>query len=102
MFNQKKLGSLGDFSFITCCEVIEHMSLPLNELNQIYSMMKTKAILIISTGIYGSDTNFSTWHYINDVTHINIFSEKTLDWISEAFKFDTLEKNKDLRVFLKK
>lgn len=89
------------YDFITCCEVIEHMSKPSIQIKDLIAMVNKRGILIFSTGVFNSEIDFSSWHYINDETHINIFSQKTFEYIGQVLDLEIIEQDLDLIVFSK-
>ncbi|MBT4792541.1 MAG: class I SAM-dependent methyltransferase [Halobacteriovoraceae bacterium] len=94
-FNQK-------YDFLTLCEVIEHMNNPRQEIERIAHLLNSDALFVISTGLRTANIDLGKWHYINDDTHINLFSLKTFHWIQEFFSFDLHSQEKDLIILLKK
>ncbi len=90
-----------NYDFITMCEVIEHIYNIKDDLSQVFSLLSGNGRLIISTGLYDSSISFEKWHYINDVTHINIMSEKTMKWITGEFKVQLESTENDITIFLK-
>lgn len=79
----------GHYDFVTCTEVIEHVSDPVSVLNTLFGLMKPGACLVIMTKRHNSAQDnatrdsFARWHYILDPTHITFFSEKTFLKIAE-------------------
>jgi hypothetical protein len=49
-----------------------------------------------------SDIAFEKWHYINDDTHINLFSMKTFEWIGSEYRLELESSEKNLVIFSKK
>ena len=90
------------YDYITCCEVVEHFSNPLQEFKLLSSLLKPNGIIVISTGIYSNNTEFADWYYIKDDTHINIFTSKTLEWLGNHLKLQILDLKKDLIVYQKR
>jgi len=64
-------------------------------------LLSPKGLLVFSTGIFYQGTEFKTWPYLSDITHINIFSEKTFCYLEDKFNLEIIEKAKDLIVFVK-
>lgn len=90
------------YDYITCCEVVEHMSNPIFEFTTIFKILNPEGVFVVSTGIYDESIDFSKWYYIKDDTHINFFSKKTLSWISERFDVNLKIIEKDLLIFEQK
>lgn len=51
------------YDFITCSEVIEHLSDPREVLARLFSVLKQEGVLAISTGILTKEIDFELWHY---------------------------------------
>lgn len=102
LFNNQDLGTLGSFQFITCCEVIEHMNKPAQQIEALVKLLNTEGLLVISTGITEKGIKFENWHYLNDETHINLFSDKTFAYLAEIYNLEILQRERDLIAFLKK
>jgi hypothetical protein len=90
------------YDFITCCEVLEHMTDVSFELERIQSLLKKNALFIISTGIRTENIDFNNWYYIRDDTHINFLSINTLDWIAQKYNLNLVRTEKDLIIYSKK
>ena len=101
-YNPKIFSSELTFDFITCCEVLEHVKNPFDTFTRLIYMLKSKGALIVSTGVLTSEIDFESWHYISDITHINIFTDKTSKWIADHFDLKTEKRDKDLIVFSKR
>lgn len=101
-FNPNHTKLLDTYDFVTCCEVIEHMSRPHEQIKGLVGLLKEKGLLVISTGVLSSAINFPTWHYIKDVTHINFFSQNTFKWMEDELDLKIIEQSRDLIVFSKR
>jgi hypothetical protein len=73
------------YDFITSTEVVEHLHHPLEELDRLWSCLKPSGTLGIMTGIRLPESDFSSWHYILDETHVIFFSLKTFAWLAERW-----------------
>jgi len=101
-FHDDKSSLSQKYDFITCTEVIEHIS-PLNIfLVQLISMLKPKAHLIVMTNCRDDKTVFSTWYYRQDPTHISFLNSKTAQVISEQYDLSLLQISTNLLVFQKR
>ncbi|SSC08970.1 Putative methyltransferase associated with DUF414 [bacterium endosymbiont of Bathymodiolus sp. 5 South] len=73
------------YDFITATEVVEHLSEPRFELNRLFGLLKKGGVLAIMTQMITKETDFSTWYYKNDPTHICFFSEKTMRYLAQQW-----------------
>jgi hypothetical protein len=90
------------YDFISCSEVLEHINNPSVDISRLITLLNVKGILGISTGLYGSQIDFKSWYYINDITHINIFTDKTVQFLAKMFNLEVKLLAKDLFIFEKK
>lgn len=72
-----------NFDFITATEVIEHMSAPGIEFCSLFYMLKKGGTLGLMTKMVKNREAFSSWHYIQDDTHISFFSKKSFEYLAE-------------------
>ena len=75
----------GEYDFITCTEVIEHLAQPQDVLTQLIGLLKPGAPLAIMTKLVINAERFANWHYKNDQTHISFFSRDTFEYIAKRF-----------------
>jgi len=78
------------YDYIMCCEVIEHFYNPLNSFSLLKKMIKKDGMLLCMTSLYNDNIVFDNWYYKNDPTHVFIYTETTLLYIKEKFKFSNL------------
>ncbi len=74
------------YDFITCTEVVEHLSDPGETLDSLFAMLKPGGWLGVMTKLVMSKTAFSRWHYKNDLTHICFYSRDTLEWLASRWQ----------------
>jgi hypothetical protein len=72
------------YDFITCTEVFEHMSRPGWEFVKLHSLLNGRAVLAIMTQLVTVNTDFKSWYYKNDETHICYFSRETFIWLGNS------------------
>ncbi|WP_378187163.1 class I SAM-dependent methyltransferase [Aquimarina sp. W85] len=84
------------YNYIICCEVIEHFYTPKKEFELLHSLLKPNGKMYCKTNLLLPTINFETWWYKNDSTHVFFYSKNTLNYIKEAFHFETLVIKKDL------
>jgi Methyltransferase domain len=78
------------YDFIVSCEVIEHFYSPKKEFDLLFSLLNDHGTLYLKTDLYDESTNFETWYYKNDPTHVFFYHEKTLDWIKHHYGYQLL------------
>ncbi|MCL1090607.1 class I SAM-dependent methyltransferase [Shewanella profunda] len=89
------------YDFISLTEVIEHVSDAAGLLEQLDKLLKPKGILAVMTKRVQSSSAFSTWHYKNDPTHINFYSEATFTWLAAKYDWRLEIVDKDVVFFHK-
>ncbi len=99
-FNNKALLSQ-QYDFVTLTEVIEHIARPAELLPVLGSLLKPGAIMAVMTKRVVSQQAFKNWHYKNDNTHINFYSEQTFQWIAQKMGWRLEIVDKDVVFFYK-
>ncbi|NLK63205.1 MAG: class I SAM-dependent methyltransferase [Fusobacteria bacterium] len=89
------------YNYIICCEVMEHFFNPATEFNLLYSLLCEDGRLYCMTDIYKESTNFSSWYYKEDLTHVFFYQDKTLYWIKEQYNYKNVFIDKRLIIFEK-
>ncbi len=91
------------YSVITAFELFEHLSDPLNEIQNMFTF-STPDFLIFSTNIYIKEIPGKDWWYYSFETgqHISIYHLETLKYIANKFNFYLLTDNHNLHIFTKK
>ncbi len=89
------------YDFISLTEVIEHVNDAASLLAQLDKLLSLDGILAIMTKRVQSPAAFSTWHYKNDLTHINFYSEATFAWIAARYGWRLEIIDKDVVFFIK-
>jgi len=79
------------YDFIVCCEVIEHFYFPEKEFRLLRSLLKSGGMLFCQTDLYSEKTDFKSWYYRNDSTHVFFYHQNTLAWIKTLFDFEFME-----------
>ncbi|CAC9549563.1 Putative methyltransferase associated with DUF414 [uncultured Gammaproteobacteria bacterium] len=74
-----------NYDFITATEVVEHLSAPNVELLRLFNSLKKKGVLAIMTQMMDDKTDFATWYYKNDPTHICFFSKNTMRHLAKQW-----------------
>lgn len=80
------------YDFVLMSEVIEHLRQPELELRKIVEMLKQESFLFIKTKLLPEKKeDFKNWFYKRDITHIQFFSLKTFDVLSEKYGMSKTE-----------
>lgn len=77
------------YDYIVACEVIEHFYEPKKEFRRLKDMLKDGGQLICMTLLYPPEKEFKNWYYRNDPTHVFIYREETIAFITKAFGFQS-------------
>ena len=73
------------YDFVTCTEVIEHLSQPGEVLAKLLSLLDAGGPLVLMTKLIIDQNRFAQWHYKNDLTHIVFFSRETFNYVAAHF-----------------
>jgi len=84
------------YDFVTCTEVVEHLSSPASTFAILYGLLKPGGRLGIMTKLVINSTAFTTWHYKNDLTHIAFFSQDTFEWLAHHWRYRLEFSGKDV------
>lgn len=76
------------YDFLTCTETVEHFRNPARHWEEMVRLIKPGGWIGVMTSLVTHETDFSTWHYARDDTHIAFYSAETLRWIAEHFGLD--------------
>lgn len=79
IFNKK-------YDFITATEVFEHLSEPGKQIAQLIQMLNANGVLAMMTKIRNETSDFASWYYKNDPTHIGFFSKNTFDYLAKKYQ----------------
>lgn len=78
------------YDFVVTSEVVEHFSEPAQEFKRLRHLLKPGAPLAVMTLMYNESTDFSSWYYLRDPTHICAYSQKTFEFIAQAHRFKSV------------
>lgn len=70
------------YEFISCTEVVEHLSSPGVTFDALFDLLKPGGWLGIMTKLVIDASAFAKWHYKNDLTHIAFYSSDTFQWLA--------------------
>lgn len=74
---------LQQYDFITATEVFEHLQYPQQEIETLWSCLRSGGTLALMTKLVRDQAAFSIWHYKTDPTHIIFFSLKTFEFLAQ-------------------
>lgn len=78
------------YDYVVCCEVIEHFHDPAKEFELLKTLLNENGKLYCMTDIYNEKIDFGKWYYKNDQTHVFIYQNRTILWLSEKFGFSNV------------
>ncbi|MDA7440755.1 class I SAM-dependent methyltransferase [Candidatus Pseudothioglobus singularis] len=94
IFNRK-------FDFITATEVIEHLRDPMLEFKRLASALMVDGYIALMTHLLTEETDFRSWYYKNDPSHIGFFNKQSLVYLAKELKLE-LDIYSERVIFLKK
>ncbi len=75
----------GSYDFIFSTECFEHFDEPKHEISKIVKLLKPGGMLTVMTELWDARTDFDSWHYTSDPTHVSFYAKETLAYITETF-----------------
>jgi hypothetical protein len=78
------------YDFVVASEVVEHLYSPAEEFARLFSLLKPGGHLGLMTLLVEPHTDFATWYYRRDPTHVVFYSRATFEWIAHRFGFSEL------------
>ena len=76
------------YDFVTCSEVVEHAHDPAALFAQLVGALRPGGMLAVMTSLLNDRTDFETWWYRRDITHVCFYSEITMRWIGRRWSWD--------------
>lgn len=76
------------YDFIYCSEVIEHLYEPGKVFAQLAKLLGPGGRLGLMTGRLEDWSQFKTWGYITDPSHVCFYPLATIDWLSQVYGFE--------------
>ncbi len=81
------------FDIVVACESIEHVRNLSLELEFISKVLKPTGLAYVRTQLYDSVTDFGSWWYKVDPTHINFFCKKAMEEMAKLLARKVLRTN---------
>ena len=91
-----------EYDFVTCTETVEHLRTPLKEFQLIDSLLKQGGLLGVMTGMLDDRSDFASWYYQRDPTHIGFYSTRTMSWLGRNMEWDVEFPAPNVTIFRKK
>ena len=91
----------GKYDFVTCSETIEHVYDAAGAWKTLVSCAGEKGIIALMTKRLMKETDFSRWHYKNDLTHVCFYSDATLEWVARRYNYNLELVGSDMAVLTK-
>ncbi|MDT0554661.1 class I SAM-dependent methyltransferase [Patiriisocius hiemis] len=86
-FHSNKNVLTETYDYIICCEVIEHFNYPKKEFELLKKLLKPGGKLICMTHLLPKLNSLKNWYYLRDFTHVFFYSEATVNYIKDTFRF---------------
>ena len=91
------------YDLIVIHEVIEHLSNPIKELDMLVPLLKADGYLLIRTEFRPIlESEFLSWWYKRDETHISFFNETTIFYLCQKYNLKIIDSNHKNTVVLQK
>jgi 2-polyprenyl-3-methyl-5-hydroxy-6-metoxy-1,4-benzoquinol methylase len=87
------------WDFMTATEVLEHLRHPGETLTRIASMLRPGGLFGVMTRVLTPETDFATWWYVRDETHICFWRPGTLSWLAARHGWTFDAPHPDVRIF---
>jgi len=71
------------YDVVAMCEVMEHLRDLQKELDLVKRLLNRPGYVVVRTELYTEHTDFESWWYARDITHINFFRLTTMLRIAE-------------------
>jgi 2-polyprenyl-3-methyl-5-hydroxy-6-metoxy-1,4-benzoquinol methylase len=73
------------YDFVTCSEVAEHAHDPAALFRQLVGLLRRGGTLGVMTSMHDDATDFESWWYRRDITHVCFYSVRTMEWVAEHY-----------------
>ncbi len=86
-FHTDKTVLQQQYNYISCTEVAEHFKEPYKEFTLLRNLLLPSGKLLLMTVLFEDKSDFSTWYYKDDPTHVFFYHPKAFEWIKNEFGF---------------
>ncbi len=89
------------YDFISATEVVEHFHRPRYSWDLLFSLLQPGGYLGIMTKCLTGETDFPTWYYRREETHVAFYRAETFSWIAERWgaRLSVLDRSGDVIAF---
>lgn len=89
------------YDFVTCTEVLEHLSRPADTFDMFDRLIRPGGWLGLMTCFQTDDAAFAGWHYRKDPTHIVFYKAETIEHIADRLGWHCQIPRKDVALLQK-
>jgi 2-polyprenyl-3-methyl-5-hydroxy-6-metoxy-1,4-benzoquinol methylase len=89
----------GPYDVVFSTECFEHFEDPSREIARVAALLREGGVLCVMTELWNEATDFGSWYYAADPTHVCFYSKETLDHVCRRFGL-TLLAGDGKRVFV--
>jgi transcription initiation factor IIE alpha subunit len=82
------------FEVVTSTEVVEHFKNPKFDWGQLVERVSSNGLLAIMTQFLQSESDYKSWWYKKDPTHVVFYQEKTFQYLAKEFNLEILYNDK--------
>jgi hypothetical protein len=90
------------YDIVTSTEVVEHFKYPRMNWSEMIDLLKDNGTLAIMTQFFKPETNYESWWYKNDPTHIVFYQEETFNYLAREFQLEILYNDHKSVIIFKK
>jgi SAM-dependent methyltransferase len=89
------------YDFILCCETAEHFHDPDQEFELMVRTLAPGGFIALMTAMRPADDKLADWHYLQDLTHVSLYSPASFRWIAGLYDLTMVSPARDV-IFLYK
>lgn len=102
-FPEKNLITNQKYDVVTSTEVVEHFTDPRESWQLLVRLTADSGLLGIMTQMLKPETNYSSWWYKNDPTHVVFYRAETFDYLASTYGLEKIyTDNNSIIIFRKK
>ena len=79
------------YDAIISTETFEHLAAPREEIARLKSMLASRGWLVVTTLFHPGPSEFTSWWYGRDPTHVAFYSHATMRWIAKELGLEIVE-----------